>query len=297
MDFLGLIAFILIATAAVTALRRAGSPARFHRAVRTRPGTGGSGRRAAGTRPRKSWLVTAAKAGGVNLAGDQFGEATAELAGRATGATVRAGHRRWLGLVGLAGRRWEARGEAVREPLILTRTKPGDEGGAASPAPPGDPEPAPAGSSAAPGTGPPAAAGSPGGGTRTSDPPEAGTSPAPAPTPIPASAPPGAERNRKPMNRYAINLEHPTTDGEFLESCVQLGDVLKSLADQITDWADGLSALNLPASVLSPLHQVSEGITDAADGAAKAATAFENEFEDARDVAARGMHFTGQDAA
>lgn len=42
---------------------------------------------------------------------------------------------------------------------------------------------------------------------------------------------------------------------------------------------------------------LSEGITDAADGAAKAAAAFENEFEDARDVAARGMHFTGQDAA
>src|SRR5437763_505363 len=163
MDILGLIVFILIASAAVTALRRAGSPARFHRAVRTRPGTGGSGRRAAATRPRKSWLVTAAKAAGVNLTGDHLGEATAELTGRTAGATVRAGHRRWRGLVGLAGRRWEARGEAVRKPLILTRTKPGDEGGA--------------------------------------------------------------------------------------------------------------------------------------DGAAKAAAAFENEFEDARDVAARGMHFTGQDAA
>jgi hypothetical protein len=98
-------------------------------------------------------------------------------------------------------------------------------------------------------------------------------------------------------SRYAINLEPPATDGEFLESCVQLGDVLKSLAEQIGDWADGLSALNLPKSVLDPLHQVSEGITDAADGAAKAAAAFEEEFEDAREVASRGMHFTGQDAA
>lgn len=296
MDILGLIVFILIASAAVTALRRAGSPSRFHRAVRTRPSSG-TGRRAAGTRPRKSWLVTAAKAAGVNLAGDHLGEATAELTGRTAGATVRAGRRRWLGLVGLAGRRWEARSEAGREPLILTRTKPEDEDGAEGPASPGDPDPAPAGSNPASGTGPPAAAGSASSGPSTSDPPEAGTSPAPARTPIPASAPPGAERNRKPMNRYAINLEHPTTDGEFLESCIQLGDVLKSLADQIGDWADGLSSLNLPASVLSPLHQVSEGITDAADGAAKAAAAFENEFEDARDVAARGMHFTGQDAA
>src|SRR5690242_337663 len=138
MDIIGLIVFLLIATAAVTALRRAGSPSRFHRAVRTRSG-GGTGRRAAGTRPRKSWLVTAAKAAGINLAGDHLGEATAELTGRTAGATVRAGHRRWLGLVGLAGRRWEARGEAVRKPLILTRTKPGDD----DPTSADDPEPGP----------------------------------------------------------------------------------------------------------------------------------------------------------
>src|SRR6185437_13938342 len=149
---------ILIASAAVTALRRAGSPSRFHRAVRTRP-SGGTGRRTAAIRPRKSWLVTAAKAAGVNLAGDHLGEATAELAGRTAGATVRAGHRRWRGLVGLAGRRWEARGEAGREPLILTRTKPADEDEADGPASSGDPEPAPSGSNPASGTGPPAAAG------------------------------------------------------------------------------------------------------------------------------------------
>src|SRR5690348_17330322 len=104
MDILGLIVFILIASPAVTALRRAGPPSRLHRAVRARPATGGSGRRAAATRPRKSWLVTAAKAAGINLAGDHLGEATAELAGRTAGATVRAGNRRWLGLVSLAGR-------------------------------------------------------------------------------------------------------------------------------------------------------------------------------------------------
>lgn len=97
--------------------------------------------------------------------------------------------------------------------------------------------------------------------------------------------------------RYALSLEPPQTDGEFLESCVQLGDVLKSLAEEIASWADGLGALNLPQSVLNPLHQVSDGIADAAAGATQAAKAFEDEFEDARDVAARGMHFTGQDAA
>jgi hypothetical protein len=112
------------------------------------------------------------------------------------------------------------------------------------------------------------------------------------------TAPPGAERSTHPMtSRYSINLEPPSTDGEFLESCVQLGDVLKALAEHVADWADSLSALNLPRSVLAPLHTVSEGIEEAASGATRAAASFEDEFEDARDVASRGMTITGQDAA
>ena len=99
------------------------------------------------------------------------------------------------------------------------------------------------------------------------------------------------------MRRYSINLEAPTTDAEFLESCIQLGDVLKSLASEVSDWSEGLSGLHLPTSVLTPLHQLCEGIEEAATGASDAAKAFEDEFEDARDVASRGMHFTGQDAA
>jgi hypothetical protein len=292
-DIIGSIALVLLIIVVVTALRRAGSPSRFPGAARSRARPGGTGRRAVGAHQRRnSWLVTAAKAAGVDITGDHLDDATAELAGRATGATVRAGHRRWLRLVGLAGRRWEARGDTVREPLIFRRRKPADDSPIEDPAdPPGSPSPGPGGGQAtgteASGQPPPANAAA---GT--------GTGLAPATIPTPTSAPPGAERSRKAMtSRYAINLEPPTTDGEFLESCVQLGDVLKSLADQIGEWADGLSVLNLPTSVLSPLHQVSEGITDAADGATKAATAFENEFEDARDVAARGMHFTGQDAA
>jgi hypothetical protein len=97
------------------------------------------------------------------------------------------------------------------------------------------------------------------------------------------------------MTRLAIGLELPGTDGKFLQSCAQLGAVLRSLAGQISDWADHLAALNLPASVLDRLLQASDRLTDAADGTAKAAAAFEEEFDEARDVAARGMRFTGQD--
>jgi hypothetical protein len=213
-----------------------------------------------------------------------------------------------------ARHRWQARAATgAARPLLwrTTPTAPSASNGSRPPDPPGNGGSAPAGNRAATSTGGTApsgstvtargttpAAGAPGGTSQpAATPAGTGTASASATTPTITSAPAGAERNRTPMNRYAINLEHPATDGEFLESCIQLGDVLKSLADQIADWADGLSALNLPQSVLSPLHQVSEGITDAADGATKAATAFENEFEDARDVAARGMHFTGQDAA
>lgn len=120
-----------------------------------------------------------------------------------------------------------------------------------------------------------------------------GTGTVPAP-PAPATVPP---RRRNMTARYVINLETPTTDGEFLESAVKIADTLKALAEDIGNWAEGLGALNLPQSVLNPLHQVSEGITEAAQGASQAATNFEAEFEDAREVASRGLHFTGQDAA
>lgn len=56
-------------------------------------------------------------------------------------------------------------------------------------------------------------------------------------------------------HRFAVNLERPSTDTEFLESTVQLGDVLKSLAEEVSDWADSLSGLKLPGSVLSPLQR------------------------------------------
>ncbi len=136
--------------------------------------------------------------------------------------------------------------------------------------------------------------------------------PAPASTPEPADAPgaaiepyaatdvplPRAEPGGMPARtRFAVSLPPPATDGEFLNSCARLGDVLQSLADQVSSWADSLGALNLPQSVLSPLHQAGDGIAASCIAAAQAARAFEDEFEDARNVAVRGLRFTGQDTA
>lgn len=284
MDILGGIAFALLVLAGTgVAMRRAGSPARYPGRARSRANPTGTSRGTTRSAPRKSWLVTAAKAAGVKLTSDHLGGASAELAGAATGHTVRAGHRlaRAGGqrLTGVAARRWQARGDSVRGPLMLTRIK--------------DP-----GTDTGPDTGTPAApAADPAATSDPAAPAPAGAEPASAP-PGARSAPRGARKEITTMrHRYSVNLEHPSTDAEFLESCVQLGDVLKSLAEEVAEWADSLSGLNLPQSVLAPLHQVSEGIEEAATGAAQSAQAFEDEFEDARDVASRGMHFTGEDAA
>jgi hypothetical protein len=234
------------------------------------------------------------------------------LTGRLTASGARAG-RRAAGTAGQraassAGRRWRERLSSGGLRPMLWRDVPSTAQDASDTAGGQDPastptaataEAAPAG---APAGAQPEPGATPGTGTRPGPVPGAGQPPAGTPGRQPTTeitlAPTGADQKRKPMpTRYAINLEPPTTDGEFLESCVALGDVLKSLAEQIGNWADGLGALNLPQSVLNPLHQVSDGITEAAAGAAQAAKAFEDEFEDARDVASRGMTITGQDAA
>ena len=92
-------------------------------------------------------------------------------------------------------------------------------------------------------------------------------------------------------------MEPPTNDAEFLATLIDIGDMLKGVAEEIENWAEGITGMGLPSSVTTPLQAIPEGITEAAQGATRAAGAFEDEFEDAREVAARGMHFTGQDAA
>src|SRR6266702_7462716 len=289
MEILAATAVFLLALAAIAVMARQPAPRARSRARR------------GPARPRKSVLVTAAKAAGVKVGSDQLSHATAELAGKAAGGTARGTGRltrwggRWLGRAGLAaGRwterhadsRWQARTAGAAAVPVLWRQH------GAAPDQPGDSPATPAG----PAPGPPDNT-SPPDSTGPAPPPPAGPATTTAPDGAPA-APKGAERNTTIMrHRYAINLERPGTDAEFLESCVQLGDVLKALAEEVSDWADSLSGLNLPQSVLAPLHLVSEGIEEAASGASQSAKAFEDEFEDARDVASRGMHFTGEDAA
>ncbi len=276
MQILAAAAAFLVVMAVVSAIARH-SPAPLAGRSRGRA-------RGGGQRRRRSLLVTAAKAAGLKLASDHLLDAAAELVGRGAGRMGRWSGRRvgrgWQHVTDGARRRWQARSDSVRAPLFFTRHRPASTPDDADPAEPAPPPPD---------------------GTQQPQPaePEPAHHPDPAPRPDAATtAPTGAGRKTATMrHRYAINLEPPATDAEFLESCVDLGDVLRSLAEQIGEWADGLSGLNLPQSVLSPLQAVGDGIEEAADGAARAAAAFCDEFEDAREVASRGMHITGQDAA
>lgn len=118
------------------------------------------------------------------------------------------------------------------------------------------------------------------------------------PTVVPSTTRrPIVSRGSSRMSRLSINLEKPTSDAEFLEDCQLMADTMRILAEQVSEWAQGVAALGLPTSVTEPLNAIGEGLSEAAAGAARAATRFEEEFEDARDVAAKGMIITGQDAA
>jgi hypothetical protein len=119
----------------------------------------------------------------------------------------------------------------------------------------------------------------------------------PATTPTTTAPTSGAEGSTTTVARFGISLEPPTNDAEFLATLIDIGDMLKGVAEEIENWAEGITGMGLPSSVTTPLQAIPEGITEAAQGATRAAGAFEDEFEDAREVASRGMKFTGRDAA
>ena len=98
-------------------------------------------------------------------------------------------------------------------------------------------------------------------------------------------------------SRVVLNLEPPTNDGELLEAATHAMGVLNGLADQFEQWADMLGSFNLPRPVLDAFAQIPDGLRTAAEGAHQGARLFEEHFEESRDVASRGLHITGQDAA
>ncbi|WP_019632679.1 hypothetical protein [Actinomadura atramentaria] len=103
-----------------------------------------------------------------------------------------------------------------------------------------------------------------------------------------------------PVNQPSQNAQHggdipvPTTDGEFLDTCLAMAARLRGLAVSLEVWSGALAALGVPAEVISWLDVSAHSLYEAADGATRSALTFATVFEDARDLAARGLHITGE---
>lgn len=121
--------------------------------------------------------------------------------------------------------------------------------------------------------------------------------PAADPAPAANASPPRPVRGHRRPARFPLRREPPGTDEEFLASCSEISAALAAVAEQVAGWADGLRALRFPVSVTGPLARGAIALAVASTGAGRAAAVFEDEFGDARDVAARGLRITGQETA
>ncbi|MFI6391520.1 hypothetical protein [Nonomuraea sp. NPDC050540] len=214
--------------------------------------------------------------------------------GRVTAKTAHAGR---AGVLRRLKARWERRKQANPEPTPLFSRRPRDpDPPPLDPTPPQDkPKPAP-GTAPAPETEPPASATS-----EQATPPQLQHQPAPTEASPQPPAPPepttssgGSMSNPR---RVVLDLDEPKSDAEFLDDCHAIASFLRSSALAISEWAEVVARRKLPKHITQPLIGIGEGLTEAANSAMTAATRFEEEFEEARDVAAAGMTITGRDAA
>jgi len=86
----------------------------------------------------------------------------------------------------------------------------------------------------------------------------------------------------------------PASDAEFLAGCERYARTLRGVAEGLHEWVNTLHALALPTAVLDPLHTTAVAVDAAATDLANAAASFTDEFDTARDVAARGLTITGE---
>ncbi|MEV4251576.1 hypothetical protein AB0J52_00250 [Spirillospora sp. NPDC049652] len=92
---------------------------------------------------------------------------------------------------------------------------------------------------------------------------------------------------------YLVEFDDPDTDGEFLATCLGIGDLLAVASDLVEEWSEGLAGRGLPAPVLARVEQAALELEQSAAFARQAAVNFADYFEDARTVAARGMRIVG----
>ncbi|GAA2159880.1 hypothetical protein [Actinomadura napierensis] len=267
---------------------------------------------------RDSLLVKAwNSAGAPRTEESMLGDAVADLGGRAIGSTVRRTaprvRRRARSAHARAASRWQRRTEQDRTVTFFRRRNRS------------------ANTATTTGSGNPAGAGP--GGTRTADEPVLPRGG--APRPLPPGSHPAAPRSPIPMPpghptgttmrgratggaprgqssgrgrargraraqsrmRIAVplDLDAPDTDEEFLSACADLQQMLRGIGVAVEDWNDELMTRRLPPVVTGPLERVHEGLVDGAARTALATVLFENWFAEAREIAAAGIEFTGED--
>ncbi|MGK5558432.1 hypothetical protein ACSNOI_43205 [Actinomadura kijaniata] len=93
--------------------------------------------------------------------------------------------------------------------------------------------------------------------------------------------------------RYLVEFEAPDSDGEFIATCLAIGDLLTLTADHVDDWAQALAARGVPGVVLAQFDQAVTDLDEAARDARRSAANFADYFEDARTIAARGIRIIG----
>jgi hypothetical protein len=265
---------------------------------------------------RDSLLVKAwNSAGAPRTEESMLGDALADLGGRAIGSTVRRTaprvRRRARSAHARAASRWQRRTEQDRTVTFFRRRN-----RSANTTPTGTDGPG----------------GTPHGGARAADEPVLPRGAAPRPLPHPAAprspipmppghpttatmrgratggAPRGQSSGRGPARgrgraraqsrmRIAVplDLDAPDTDEEFLSACADLQQMLRGIGVAVEDWNDELMIRRLPPIVTGPLERVHEGLVDGAARTALATVLFENWFAEAREIAAAGIEFTGED--
>ncbi|WP_083998939.1 hypothetical protein [Actinomadura kijaniata] len=302
---------------------------------RPAPHRAGGARHSRADRPDlpESLLVKAWKsAGAPHTEERQLSGAVADLSGRAIGHTVRGGARKARKankkIRRRAKRNWKQRQADPNRPSVIRRipnTSANTTGGPSNtPPPPGPANPQPTPPPTTPQGQPrPGAAPRPGnppplfGGTVPANPPApqpsgaTPTKPTPPPKPTSPNRPTGpaasgaagawGARRRARARVWAagppINMDPPESDVEFIETSTDLQQFLLGIAHAVEDFTDEVMIRRMPVAVTNPLLLIGEHMTEASAAVQRGATVFEVIFEEAIDLAAAGIKFTGDNPA
>jgi hypothetical protein len=99
-----------------------------------------------------------------------------------------------------------------------------------------------------------------------------------------------------PVTRPDMELGPPADDAEFLVMCAELRNGLHALNGQVGAWLEALYEIGLPDQVITHIRQAVTQVHQATLDITRLVNAFQDQFEDVRTAAARGLTITGHDS-